>query len=295
MQIDKTLEPVHAMLSEARINCIEAASTLNAYAQKMDNDPTHLAAAHERLTVLHDMARKHRVAPEALLDKFSALQSRLNALQSQSEAIESLSAQIDTQQHFFQTLCIELTERRTESALLLSQAVSSSIQQLGMPNGEFFVQLEPLDTPNAHGAEQVVFMVSTNPGSPAAPLHRIASGGELSRISLALQVLIVQDDSLPVIVFDEVDVGIGGSTAEIVGQLLHTLGQKAQVLCVTHLPQVAALGDHHFHIAKHIENGQTRTLVSVLDKPGRIHEVARMLGGVKITEKTLEHAEEMLG
>ncbi len=295
IQIDKTLEPVHAMLSEARINCIEAASTLNAYAQKMDNDPAHLAAAHERLIVLHDLARKHRVAPEALLDKFSALQARLNTLQSQGEAIEALSAQIETQQHVFETLCVELTAKRMESALLLGQSVSASIQQLGMPNGEFFVQLEPLDTPNAHGAEQVVFMVSTNPGSPAAPLHKIASGGELSRISLALQVLIVQDDSLPVIVFDEVDVGIGGSTAEIVGQLLHTLGKKAQVLCVTHLPQVAALGDHHFHISKQIENGQTRTLVSVLDKPGRIHEVARMLGGVKITEKTLEHAEEMLG
>lgn len=295
VRLDKTLEPLHDMLKEARINCVEAAHTLNHYAQKLDTNPAHLEAAHARLTLLHDMARKHRVQPEALLDKLSALKTRFAALESQSAELALLSDQIIHQEKAYHAYCAALSAKRASVAPVLNQAVTDSMQQLGMQGGAFQVHFEPLESPHAHGAEQVVFMVSTNPGAAPAPLHKIASGGELSRISLALQVLIVQDDSLPVIVFDEVDVGIGGGTAEIVGQLLHALGKKAQVLCVTHLPQVAAKGDHHFYISKQTDEGNTRTQVTVLNREGRIRELARMLGGLKITEKTLEHAGEMLG
>jgi DNA repair protein RecN (Recombination protein N) len=295
IKLDPSLEPIYTMLEEARINSVEAANSLNAYAHKMDTNPAHLEAANQRLTVLHEMARKHRVQPEALLDKLASLQERMNALESQTAEIEQLAQTIIEKEKEYQTLCADLTSKRAKIAPAINQAVTDSMQQLGMPGGVFTVHFEPLETPSAHGAEQVVFMVSTNPGAAPAPIHKIASGGELSRISLALQVLIVQDDSLPVIVFDEVDVGIGGGTAEIVGQLLNALGKKAQVLCVTHLPQVAAQGNHHFYISKQTEDGKTRTQVTVLDKEGRIKELARMLGGLKITEKTLQHASEMLG
>lgn len=294
VRLDPALASLSSMLEEARINCVEAEHMLNHYAQKMDTNPAHQESMHARLTALHDMARKHRVPPEALLEKQTTLSERLTSLDSQTEEIAALAQHILAAEQSFEQLCASLTACRTQIAPALSQAVTTSMQQLGMPAGEFSVHFDTLTSPTAHGAEQVVFMVRTNAGAEAAPIHKIASGGELSRISLALQVLIVQDDSLPVIVFDEVDVGIGGGTAEIVGQLLHTLGQKAQVLCVTHLPQVAAKGDHHFYISKQTEAGKTRTHVAVLDKPGRVQELARMLGGLKITEKTLQHAGEML-
>ncbi len=295
IKLDAALEPVTTMLEEARINCVEVINTLNAYAQKMDTDSSHLEEINARLSVLHEMSRKHRVAPEALSEKLSTITKKLNTLDSQSAEISILADMIISKEKEYENLCDILSKKRKKAAPLLNEAITDSMQQLGMPGGTFFVGFEPLEAFGAYGAEQVVFMVNTNPGATPAPLHKIASGGELSRISLALQVLIVQDDSLPVIVFDEVDVGIGGGTAEIVGQLLHALGEKAQVLCVTHLPQVAAQGDHHFYISKQTENSTTRTQVTVLDRNGRVHELARMLGGVKITEKTLQHASEMLG
>ncbi len=285
LSFDKSLGPLCEMLTEASINCSEAASSLQHYVNHIDNDPRSLQELDERMGLLHSLARKHRCDPHELVTLLEALQDKFNALQSQDETILELKNSIVETQQSYDHQCAELIAARQQSSLLLSAQITEFMQELGMPGGEFSVLIEGLE---------VVFLVKTNAGQKAHPLHKIASGGELSRVSLALQVSIIQDDTLPVIVFDEVDVGIGGGTAEIVGHLLQNLGKKAQVLCVTHLPQVAAQGDHHFHIAKQVEGLQTRTSVSVLTPLERVEEIARMLGGVTITETTRSHAREML-
>jgi DNA repair protein RecN (Recombination protein N) len=293
-KLDASLSDIAKLLVDARINCDEAASSLRAYISSIDNDPQVLQDMHNRISVLHDLSRKHRCDPDLLCEKLETLQEKFNGLQSQEETIKSLEAELATEQQAYQLAAEKLSKARKKSATALQIQITEMMQELGMPGGEFSVQLSPLEIPAATGLEQITFMVKTNAGQQAHPLHKVASGGELSRISLALQVTIVQDDMLPVIVFDEVDVGIGGGTAEIVGHLLRCLGQKAQVLCVTHLPQVAAQGDQHFFISKKTVDQQTRTQMTVLNNKQRIEEIARMLGGVKITEKTLEHAQEML-
>lgn len=292
---DNTLQPIAQMLEDAKIYCAEAASSLRAYLSNIDHDPQTLQQVDERLSLLHSLARKHRCEPSSLFATLQQIQSRFDGLNSQEEHIQALEQALKQAWADYKIDADKLSKSRAKAASVLSKDITEFMQQLGMPSGEFSIALNPVGEPSAHGLEQIVFMVKTNAGQKAHPLHKVASGGELSRISLALQVTIVQDDMLPVIVFDEVDVGIGGGTAEIVGHLLNRLGQKAQVLCVTHLPQVAAQGDHHFFITKKTEDGKTRTHVNVLDKKGRIEEVARMLGGVKITDKTLQHAQEMLG
>ncbi len=293
-KLDGSLTEISNLLSDARIHCDEAASSLRAFISDIDDDPQALQNMSERIGLLHDLSRKHRCDPEMLCEKLEGLQERLSNLQSQEKTIVTLEDELKQEQAHYQKAAHQLSQARKVAAETLNKQITEMMQALGMPGGEFFVQLNPLEEPSVHGLEHIVFMVKTNAGQQAYPLHKVASGGELSRISLALQVTIVQDDLLPVIVFDEVDVGIGGGTAEIVGHLLNCLGKKAQVLCVTHLPQVAAQGDQHFFISKQTINAQTRTQIKVLTKQERIEEIARMLGGVKITTKTLEHAEEML-
>lgn len=286
LPFDKSLGSLSKMIDEASINCSEAASNLQHYVNQLDNDPRSLQQLDERMGLLHTLSRKHRCDPEQLSGVLESLQQKFDALQSQGETILELTQAITHSKVAYDKAAAELIAAREKTSLLLSAQITEFMQELGMPGGEFSVLIENLD---------VTFLVKTNAGQKAHPLHKVASGGELSRISLALQVSIIQDDTLPVIVFDEVDVGIGGGTAEIVGHLLNNLGKKAQVLCVTHLPQVAAQGDHHFHITKRVEGEQTRTQVSVLNPLERIEEIARMLGGVKITDTTRSHAREMLG
>lgn len=286
IQYDPSLGSISAMLDEARIFCSEATDSLRDYVNALDNDPRSLQQLDERMSLLHALARKHRVDPGVLHEVFTALQHKLSLLQDQDSRVLALQQAITAAQKNYDCAVAALIRARQQAATPLSQQITEFMQQLGMPGGAFSVSIDGLE---------VVFMVKTNAGQKAHPLHKVASGGELSRISLALQVSIVQDDTLPVIVFDEVDVGIGGGTAEIVGHLLHNLGKKAQVLCVTHLPQVAAQGDHHFHISKKSDGEQTRTQVAVLSSLERVEEIARMLGGVKITETTRDHAKEMLG
>lgn len=286
IKYDPALRPISNMLGEANILCSEASDTLQDYVNNIDNDPASLDTLDQRLSLLHTLSRKHRCDPEALFQVLQTFEDKYLALQSQEETMAEIEHSIIKARSDFDQKAEALIKARTQTAQHLSAQISEFMQQLGMPGGEFSVDINELD---------VVFLVKTNAGQKAHPLHKVASGGELSRISLALQVSIVQDDILPVIVFDEVDVGIGGGTAEIVGHLLHNLGKKAQVLCVTHLPQVAAQGDHHFHITKSTADGQTRTQVSVLSPLERIEEIARMLGGVKITDTTRQHAKEMLG
>jgi DNA repair protein RecN (Recombination protein N) len=190
----------------------------------------------------------------------------------------------------------ELTDRRQAAAAALDAKVTESMQALGMPGGIFATRVEPHEPPvfSSHGNDEIEFLVSANPGQPARPLAKVASGGELSRISLALQVAAVEAAPLPCLVFDEVDAGVGGAVAEMVGRQLHALAARGQVLCVTHLPQVAAQSDRQLRVSKQVVNGATRTHIEVLDAAARVEEIARMLGGTKITERTLEHAREML-
>lgn len=291
---DKDLSPIAGLLDEARIQCEEAASSLRHYLRHIDNDPARLVQLNDRIALLHDLARKHRCTPETLDDKQSELHDKLQALHSQDANILSLRTQLAEAQVAYDALAMELTILRQNAAEQLAARITDYMQTLGMPGGEFTIAHGANDAPTSLGRDSICFMVKTNPDQLASPLHKIASGGELSRISLALQVVSLQDDLIPVIVFDEVDVGIGGGTAEIVGHLLHSLGQKAQVLCVTHLPQVAARGDHHFYISKKSDDLGTRTQVSLLATEARVEELARMLGGVKITDTTRSHAKEML-
>lgn len=291
---DKTLAPIATLLEEAKIQCDEAASSLRQYLNRSDNNPAFVAQLNERIALLHDLARKHRCEPGCLPEKYQALSERFASLQSQDVNIAELRLKVETATADYHAAASKLRDARLKSSLALAAKITEYMQTLGMPRGEFSVAHTENNTPSVLGYDSVCFMVKTNPDQPASPLHKVASGGELSRISLALQVVSLQDDLIPVIVFDEVDVGIGGGTAEIVGHLLQALGQKAQVLCVTHLPQVAARGDHHFYISKKTDELGTRTQVTHLSTGDRIEELARMLGGVKITDTTRSHAKEML-
>ena len=241
------------------------------------------------------MARKHRISPEALPELHQRLSSELAELDGGEGSLEQLEAELASHRTRFDELADPLSEARKNAATALDQCIAQELSQLSMPAVQFVTHLKRNsdDEPAAHGLEDVEFLVSANPGQPARPLAKVASGGELSRISLAIQVVVAQTSTTPTLVFDEVDVGIGGGTAEVVGRLLRTLGSGGQVLCVTHLPQVAAQCHQHLFVSKFTEQDATFSRIEALDDQGRISEVARMLGGVDMTEHTIAHAEEM--
>jgi DNA repair protein RecN (Recombination protein N) len=230
-----------------------------------------------------------------------ALQQRLfeelESLNADDDALEQLSEELAAYARHYQEKAGELSAARQQAAESLAVAVEAEIQRLGMPGGKFNVVLKPTAVGDLmpHGLEQVEFLVSANPGQPPRPLAKVASGGELSRISLAIQVITAQTSRVPTLVFDEVDVGIGGPTAEVVGQLLRRLGERGQVLTVTHLPQVAAQGHHHLFVHKARGSDETHTAVAALEDGERVEEIARMLGGVDLTEQALAHARQMIG
>ncbi len=284
------------LLQQAIIQTQEAVSLVRHGIDALAPDPERLHWVEQRLTRVHDMARKHRVAPEALSALQQELQTRRDQLDHQEQRIAALQQQIATARTDYHQHALHLTQGRQAAAEQLSQAVSTVIQTLGMPGGRLQVTLIPREdeTPHTHGNERIEYLVSTNPGQPLASLARVVSGGELSRIALAIQVVAAQATLLPTLIFDEVDVGIGGGTAEVVGRQLHTLGKRAQVLCVTHLPQVAAQGDQHVLVEKNTDAHGVHTRLRWLTSDERVNEVARMLGGVKITAKTLAHAREMV-
>ena len=290
---DTTLTEPLALLETAQTELSELASTLNRYAERIDIDESELRNVESRLSAIHDMARKHRVRPEALPDLLAAAEARLSELQAtlDHEALREREADAERELRRF---AVELTAKRNLAAADLSSQVSAKLSTLAMPGGQFLVRLSPLDDPASHGLEQVDFLVSSHPGQPLGVLSRVASGGELSRLSLAIEVALADVAQVPVMIFDEVDVGIGGGVAETVGRLLQGIGRRRQVLCVTHLPQVAACADHHFAVRK---TGRGETIASTVEGLGgakRIEEIARMLGGVEITARTRAHAREML-
>ncbi|MGE8160130.1 DNA repair protein RecN [Paraburkholderia sp. NPDC080076] len=293
-EIDPALNDVLAALEPAEIQLQEAAYSLSHYAQKLELDPDRLAQVEKRLDALHSAARKFRLQPETLPEEHEARRAQLAALDAAADLASLHAAEAKAREDFL-TEAKKLSKARAKAGKALGAAVTTGMQELSMKGGSFEVALVPLPEGGAHGLEQVEFRVAGHAGVPLRPLAKVASGGELARISLALAVIASAASPTPTLIFDEVDTGIGGGVAEVVGRLLHQLGQQRQVLCVTHLPQVAARGDHHFQVAK-AGNGKGGTVSSVtsLDKASRVEEVARMLGGLEITPTTRKHAKEML-
>ncbi|MGE8486997.1 MAG: DNA repair protein RecN [Paraburkholderia nemoris] len=293
-EIDPALNDVLAALEPAEIQLQEAAYSLSHYAQKLELDPDRLAQVEKRLDALHSAARKFRLQPETLPEEHEARRAQLAALDAAAD-LDSLHAAEAKAKEAFLAEAKKLSKARAKAGKALGAAVTTGMQELSMKGGSFEVALVPLPEGGAHGLEQVEFRVAGHAGVPLRPLAKVASGGELARISLALAVIASAASPTPTLIFDEVDTGIGGGVAEVVGRLLHQLGEARQVLCVTHLPQVAARGDHHFQVAKS-GNGKGGTVSSVtsLDRASRVEEVARMLGGLEITATTRKHAKEML-
>ncbi|MCY1294523.1 DNA repair protein RecN [compost metagenome] len=284
------------LLSSAQIQVEEAMGELNRFLDHFDADPARQQQLEERLDNIYTLARKHRVQPSELAELQQGLLDELEALNADDEAAERLAEELAAYERHYQEKAADLSRLRGEAAGRLSNAVEGEMQRLGMPGGRFSIQLHPsqAEEPQHFGLEQVEFLVSANPGQPLKTLAKVASGGELSRISLAIQVITAQTSRVPTLVFDEVDVGIGGPTAEVVGQLLRRLGEGGQVLTVTHLPQVAAQGHHHLFVHKERGTEETRTAVAKLQEAPRIEEIARMLGGVDLTEESLAHARKMV-
>lgn len=283
------------MLNDAQIQISEAGDNLRRFVEDYEADPARLAEVEERLSAIYQMARKHRITPEELPEFHQRLSAELASLDDGEGSVEQLEAELQSQRTHFDELATRLSEARQEAAAKLDQRIADELAQLSMPAVQFVTHLNRngANEPSPCGLEDVEFLVSANPGQPARPLAKVASGGELSRISLAIQVVVAQTSTTPTLVFDEVDVGIGGGTAEVVGKLLRTLGDDGQVLCVTHLPQVAAQCHQHLFVSKFTEQDATFSKIETLDDHGRISEVARMLGGVDMTEHTIAHAREM--
>jgi DNA repair protein RecN (Recombination protein N) len=284
------------LLASAQIQVEEAMGELNRFLDHFDADPERLQLLEERLDSIYTLARKHRILPSELAAMQQQLFDELESLNADDQATERLAEELTAYARHYQEKAQELSALRHGAASNLAAAVEVEMQRLGMPGGRFSIELHGTSSTDPHpqGLEQVEFLVSANPGQPLKALAKVASGGELSRISLAIQVITAQTSRVPTLVFDEVDVGIGGPTAEVVGQLLRRLGERGQVLTVTHLPQVAAQGHQHLFVHKARGDGETHTAVATLDSAGRIEEVARMLGGVDLTKESLAHARKMV-
>ena len=294
--LDERLHEPQEMLANALIQVDEAIASLRDYLADLELDPAALQQVEQRLEAIHDMARKYRVNPAELPNRLLEIEQELERLEHADVALAELQVQVASAWEGYRQLATQLGERRQQAGQRLGREITEAMQQLGMPGGVFSVMYSPLPDGNAgkDGLEQIDFMVSANPGMPQQPLSKVASGGELSRISLAIQVATIRYGTTPTLVFDEVDVGIGGGVAEIVGQMLRRLGASRQILCVTHLPQVAAQAGQHLLVRKQTQKGLTHTHIKTLNGHERIAEIARMLGGVEITDQTLAHAKEMV-
>ena len=293
--LDSHLDEARELIESASIQVDEATQSLRHYADKIQIDPQRLQEIDTQLGKLHDAARKHRITIAELPKLAQRMQAELDELRNADHALDQLDAQLETLQKTYDQHATKLSKARAKAAKKLSDTVTTSMQQLGMKGGSFSVACEShSDSPARHGTDRIQFLVAANPGQPVGALSGVASGGELSRISLAIQVATADCGEVPTLIFDEVDVGIGGAVAEIVGQLLRRLGNQRQVLCVTHLPQVASQAHQHYRVNKISDGETTETHIEKLDQSSRVSEVARMLGGVDITEQTLKHAGEMI-
>jgi DNA repair protein RecN (Recombination protein N) len=294
--IDPRLADTIQLLDEALIACREAANAVQHYESELESDPARQEWVEQRLAVLESAARKHRVDIDGLLAVQESCRQEVARLESLEFTLEQLNAQIAVASRHFATDCTALSVARQHTAAGLSERITALMQSLGMPGGRFAVQVQPAAEPDANetGSDAVDFMVSANPGQPLKPLAKVASGGELSRISLSVQVAAVESIPVPTLVFDEVDAGVGGGVAEMVGRQLHALGSCSQVLCVTHLPQVASQAQQQVRVAKLTDGKHTRTTLERLSADARIEEIARMLGGTQVSDRARSHAAEML-
>ena len=289
---DPSLEPIVALVDEARVRVDEAGRGLRGYRERLELDPQELARIEERLAAIHAMARKHRVAPETLPALAAETAARLDALAADTDT-EALARAEREALATYRALARELTAKRKFAAAELAHRMSTTMKELAMGSGRFEVGLSPVAEPASFGMETIEFHVATHPKQPLGPIARVASGGELSRLALAIQVVLADVAQTPTLIFDEVDVGIGGAVAATVGRLLGQLGTRRQVLCVTHLPQVAAHADHHFRVVKIGDRQQVSSEMTALDGAARVDELARMLAGGEITTKTRAHAREL--
>ncbi|MGS2723685.1 DNA repair protein RecN [Porticoccus sp. GXU_MW_L64] len=289
-------EEIADMLASARIQVEEASASLRQHIDSVELDPQQLADVEQRLSDIYQMARKHRTQPELLRDLHQDLQGQLNELCGGEQDLEQLAQQAQELRQQYLQQARKLSTQRQRAAKTLAQAVNQHLPELAMPGAQLTIELVALEEAkySPQGLESIDFLIASNPGQPAKPLAKVASGGELSRISLAIQVVAAQHSTTPTLVFDEVDVGIGGTTADVVGKLLRQLGGNGQVICVTHQPQVASRAHHHLQVSKSSDGESTQTALTSLVSNERIEEVARMLGGAKITRQTRTHAREML-
>jgi DNA repair protein RecN (Recombination protein N) len=295
LAMDPALESVLPLLDEAAIRITEAARELGRYAESIDMDNARQAVVEKRLAAAEELARKHRIVVADLHAHRATLRAELDSLESAEQDVATLRLQQGEALAAYRKLAAELSESRASVAVIFSKEITARMHTLGMSGGAFKAEVSPHTStePQAHGLDQIEFRVTANPGQPLRALAKVASGGELARLSLAVQVACVAEDRR-CMVFDEVDAGIGGAVAEVVGKQLRALGARSQVLCVTHLPQVAAQGHHHLRVLKLTDGKTTRTSLAELTGDERVQEVARMLGGTHVTDKGLAHAREML-
>ncbi len=293
VDVDSKLKDTVALLDSAEAELREAVYALRDYAEGIDQDPAEFARIEKRIDALYSMARKYRVRPEELPEKLAAWREELERLSQSADVDELVRQESDAERHY-RDLADQLSQKRQQAAVELADRISDEMQGLAMQGARFAIELAPLAAPAASGMESVEYLVAANAGTALRPMSKVASGGELSRISLAFQIVASQVAAVPTLIFDEVDVGIGGRVAEVVGRLLKRLGQRYQVLCITHLPQVAACGDNQWQVAKHLEAGRTVSSIQTLSDRERVEEIARMLGGEQITDTTRQHAAELL-
>ncbi|KZN46040.1 DNA repair protein RecN [Pseudoalteromonas luteoviolacea] len=294
--LDKSLEGISMMLNEATVQLEEACREIRSYGESVEQDPLRLQEIEERITQAMALSRKHQIQPDQLAAHHTALKLELDGICSDNARIDHLEHEIAEALHAYHISANQLSESRALSADKLNTLITESMHELSMENGRFAIELvkENGRRPNELGMDSIDFLVSTNPGQPMQPLAKVASGGELSRISLAIQVIIANKVTTPTLIFDEVDVGISGPTASQVGKQLRLLGGSTQVICVTHLPQVACSGHQQFFVKKDVDNAQTYTSMVPLDENKRIDEIARLLGGDSVSETTRASAKELL-
>lgn len=289
-----SVRQANEMLNSALIQVEEASNEIRHYMDHVNVDPSRQQDVEERLSTIYEIARKHRINPDELCEFHQSLSQELSSLSRSDEELEQLALDVESAKAEYLAYANKLSAKRSTAAKKLGKLVDQQLHNLGMPSAQMSVALTALEKPSLNGLEEVEFLIITNAGQPPKPLGKIASGGELSRISLAIQVITAQTSTTSTLIFDEVDVGIGGAIAEVVGRLLRQLGEKAQILCVTHQPQVASQGHQHLFVSKQTDKKTTHTQINQLCADSRVKEVARMLGGIDITERSIEHAKEML-
>jgi DNA repair protein RecN (Recombination protein N) len=294
LEFDNALAPGHELITGALIQVQEASSELRAYCDAIDLDGARLESINQRIATAQNLARKHRIEIADIVEFSADLNRELANLQGDHYDLDALQLELDKCRDDYEFSAAELSRKRQQTAAMLSEQITRVMQELGMAGGSFVIEVKAGEAPGVHGIDEIRYLVSANPGQPPKPLAKVASGGELSRISLAIQVIMSESSQIPTLIFDEVDSGVGGGVAEIVGKKLRLLGRDRQVLCVTHLPQVASQAHHHFRVEKTSAQDKTSTAVFALGEAERLEEIARMLGGVRITEQTRAHASEMI-